>query len=62
MSVIFTGHGSPKCEHWRCGHWRRYRDRFGNVTKRLGLNQKGSGNKAYGTKQTEYKLNKAQGE
>ena len=58
----FTGHGSPKCEHWRCGHWRRYRDRFGNVTKRTWIKAKKVGNKAYGTKQTEYKLNKAQGE
>ena len=58
----FTGHGTPKCEHWRCGHWRRFRDRFGNVTRRIWINAKKVGNKAYGTKQTEYKLNKAQGE
>ena len=58
----FTGHGTPKCEHWRCGHWRRFRDRFGNVTRRIWIEAKKVGNKAYGTKQTEYKLNKAQGE
>ena len=58
----FTGHGTPKCEHWRCGHWRRFRDRFGNVTRRIWIKAKKVGNKAYGTKQTEYKLNKAQGE
>ena len=58
----FSGHGSPKCEHWRCGHWRRFRDRFGNVTRRVWIKAQKLGNKELGTKITDYKLDKAQGE
>ena len=58
----FSGHGSPKCEHWRCGHWRRFRDRLGNVTRRIWIKAQKLGNKELGTKITDYKLDKAQGE
>jgi len=58
----FSGHGSPKCEHWRCGHWRRFRDRFGNVTRRVWIKAQKLGNKELGTKITDYKLDKAQGQ
>ena len=58
----FSGHGSPKCEHWRCGHWRRFRDRLGNVTRRIWIKAQKLGNKELGTKITDYKLDKAQGQ
>jgi len=58
----FSGHGSPKCEHWRCGHWRRFRDRLGNVTRRVWIKAQKLGNKELGTKITDYKLDKAQGQ
>ena len=58
----FSGHGSPKKEHWRSGHWRRYRDRFGNVTKRKWIDAQKVGDKNLGTKIKDYELNKANGE
>ena len=47
---IFTGHGSPKRWHLRRGHWRRYRDAKGNVTKRVWVEQCEAGNKHLGSK------------
>ena len=59
---IFTGHGSPKRWHLRRGHWRRYRDARGNVTKRVWVEQCEAGNKNLGKKINDYNLQKAKGE
>ena len=59
---IFTGHGSPKRWHLRRGHWRRYRDAKGNVTKRVWIEQCEAGNKHLGSKVNDYNLQKAKGE
>ena len=56
---IFTGHGSPKRWHLRRGHWRRYRDAKGNVTKRVWVEQCEAGNKHLGSKVNDYNLQKA---
>ena len=59
---IFSGHGSPKRGHMRRGHWRRYRDAKGNVTKRVWVDQCEAGNKDLGSKVNDYNLQKAKGE
>jgi hypothetical protein len=59
---IFTGHGTPKRWHMRRGHWRRYRDVRGNVTKRVWVDQCEAGNKSLGKKINDYNLQKAKGE
>lgn len=58
----FTGHGTPKRWHMRRGHWRRYRDAKGNVTKRVWIDQCEAGSKDLGTKIKDYNLQKARGE
>ena len=59
---IFTGHGSPKRWHMRRGHWRRYRDAKGNITKRVWIDQCEAGSKELGSKINDYNLQKAKGE
>ena len=59
---IFTGHGSPKRWHLRRGHWRRYRDAKGNVTRRVWVDQCEAGSKDLGSKINDYNLQKAKGE
>ena len=58
----FTGHGSPKRWHLRRGHWRRYRDAKGNVTRRVWVDQCEAGSKDLGSKINDYNLQKAKGE
>ena len=58
----FTGHGSPKRWHMRRGHWRRYRDAKGNITKRVWIDQCEAGSKELGSKINDYNLQKAKGE
>lgn len=58
----FTGHGSPKRWHMRRGHWRRYRDAKGNITKRVWIDQCEAGSKELGSKVNDYNLQKAKGE
>ena len=59
---IFTGHGTPKRWHMRRGHWRRYRDAKGNITKRVWIDQCEAGSKELGSKINDYNLQKAKGE
>jgi hypothetical protein len=56
---IFSGHGTPKKWHKRRGHWRRYRDAQGNVTKRIWVAECEAGSKAYGEKINDYNLQKS---
>ena len=56
---IFTGQGTPKKWHMRRGHWRRYRDKDGNVTKRIWIDQCEAGSKEHGQKVKDYNLQKS---
>ena len=56
---IFTGQGTPKKWHMRRGHWRRYRDRQGNVTKKVWIDQCEAGSKEHGQKINDYNLQKS---
>ena len=56
---IFTGQGTPKKWHMRRGHWRRYRDKDGNVTKRIWIDQCEAGSKEHGQKIKDYNLQKS---
>ena len=53
---MFTGHGSPKKEHWRRGHWRTLKDKFGRVKKRVWISEMKVGNPELGTIVHDYKL------
>ena len=46
---MFTGHGTPKREHWRRGHWRTLKDARGNVKKRVWIGEMKVGDPALGT-------------
>lgn len=46
---IFTGHGSPKREHWRRGHWRRVVNNKGVTIKRIWIGEQKVGNSELGT-------------
>ena len=46
---IFSGHGSPKREHWRRGHWRRVVNKQGVTVKRIWIGEQKVGNKELGT-------------
>ena len=54
----FTGHGTPKRQHWVRGHWRRYRDARGNVTKNVWIESHIRGNANLGVIVHDYKLEK----
>lgn len=56
---IFTGQGTPKKWHMRRGHWRRYRDKQGNVTKKVWVDQCEAGSKEHGQKINDYNLQKS---
>jgi|9_EtaG_2_1085328.scaffolds.fasta_scaffold06077_7 hypothetical protein len=56
---IFTGQGTPKKWHMRRGHWRRYRDKHGNITKRIWIDQCEAGSKEHGQKVKDYNLQKS---
>ena len=53
---MFTGHGTPKKEHWRRGHWRRVKDKSGRVKKRVWIGEMKVGNPELGTIVHDYKL------
>jgi hypothetical protein len=53
---MFTGHGSPKKEHWRRGHWRTLKDKFGRVKKRVWISEMKVGNPELGTIVHDYRL------
>tara|TARA_R100000697_G_C5463819_1_gene200405 strand:+ start:583 stop:1938 length:1356 start_codon:yes stop_codon:yes gene_type:complete len=53
---MFTGHGSPKKEHWRRGHWRTLKDKFGRIKKRVWISEMKVGNPELGTIVHDYKL------
>jgi len=53
---MFTGHGSPKREHWRRGHWRTVRDKSGNFKRRVWIGEMKCGNPALGTIVHDYNL------
>ena len=53
---MFTGHGSPKREHWRRGHWRTVRDKSGNFKRRVWIGEMKCGNPALGAIVHDYKL------
>jgi len=53
---MFTGHGSPKKEHWRRGHWRTLKDKFGRIKKRVWIGEMKVGNPELGTIVHDYKL------
>lgn len=53
---MFTGHGTPKKEHWRRGHWRTVRDKSGRVKKRVWIGEMKVGNPELGTIVHDYKL------
>ena len=55
---MFTGHGTPKKEHWRRGHWRTLRDKSGRVKKRVWIGEMKVGNPELGTIVHDYKLDK----
>jgi hypothetical protein len=55
---IFSGHGSPKREHWRRGHWRRVNDVKGNFVKRIWIEEQKVGNPEYGSIIHDYVLKK----
>jgi len=53
---MFTGHGSPKKEHWRRGHWRTLKDKFGRIKKRVWIGEMKVGNPELGTIVHDYRL------
>lgn len=53
---MFTGHGSPKREHWRRGHWRTVRDKSGKFKRRVWIGEMKCGNPALGTIVHDYNL------
>ncbi len=53
---MFTGQGSPKKEHWRRGHWRKLKDRFGRIKKWVWIGEMKVGNPALGTIVHDYHL------
>ena len=53
---MFTGHGSPKKEHWRRGHWRTLKDKSGRIKKRVWIGEMKVGNPELGTIVHDYKL------
>lgn len=53
---LFTGHGSPKRQHARRGHPRRYRDETGKVIKKIWIEPKVVGNPELGIINHEYVL------
>lgn len=53
---MFTGQGSPKKEHWRRGHWRKLKDRFGRIKKWVWIGEMKVGNPALGTIVHDYYL------
>ncbi len=55
---IFTGHGAPKREHWRRGHWRRLNDAQGRLIKRIWIEQQKVGNPELGSIIHDYVLKK----
>ena len=55
---LFTGHGTPQREHLRSGHWRRFRDRYGNITKKTWISEYKAGNPKLGTLIHDYNLEK----
>jgi len=56
---IFSGHGTPKRWHKRRGHWRRYRDAQGNISKRIWIGEFEAGSKSLGEKVNDYSLTKS---
>ena len=55
---MFTGHGSPKREHWRRGHWRRVNDKKGKLIKRVWIEEQKVGDPKLGTIIHDYLLKK----
>ena len=55
-SQLFTGHGSPKRQHGRRGHPRRYKDRSGRIIKEIWIEPKVVGNPELGIINHEYVL------
>jgi hypothetical protein len=55
---MFTGHGSPKREHWRRGHWRRVNDKRGKLIKRVWIEEQKVGDPKLGTIVHDYLLKK----
>ena len=55
---MFTGHGSPKREHWRRGHWRRVNDKTGKLIKRVWIEEQKVGDPKLGTIIHDYLLKK----
>tara|TARA_Y100001937_G_scaffold20073_1_gene27941 strand:- start:9687 stop:10934 length:1248 start_codon:yes stop_codon:yes gene_type:complete len=53
---MFTGHGSPKREHWRRGHWRTLKDASGVIKKRVWIDEMKVGNSALGSIIHDYDL------
>lgn len=53
---MFTGHGSPKREHWRRGHWRTLKDARGNIKKRVWIEEMKVGDPSLGTITHDYEL------
>jgi len=53
---LFTGHGSPKRQHARRGHPRRFRDKTGKVIKKIWIEPKVVGNPELGIINHEYVL------
>ena len=53
---MFTGHGSPKREHWRRGHWRTLKDASGVIKKRVWIDEMKVGNSAVGSIIHDYDL------
>ena len=53
---MFTGQGTPKKEHWRRGHWRKLKDRFGRIKKWVWIGEMKVGNPALGTIIHDYHL------
>ena len=55
-SQLFTGHGTPKRQHARRGHPRRYKDRSGRIIKEIWIEPKVVGNPELGIINHEYVL------
>jgi len=53
---LWTGHGKPKRQHVRRGHWRVYKDQFGHVKERKWINPMVCGNPELGIIDHEYVL------
>lgn len=53
---MFTGHGAPKCEHWRRGHWRRVKNKDGVISHRVWINAMKVGDPALGSIIHDYDL------